>query len=106
MHIFKVENSVVTQCWKAGDTLKQIKAKYKDADIRQGTAECTQIETAPDVFADPPPTPKTTKELKREAIRDALDDDDFKDIILALAKANPGVIPDAIKTKVQEALQA
>ncbi len=50
--------------------------------------------------------PNYAKELKCEAIKTALDPDDIIDIVLALAKANPSAIPDSIKSKVQEALQA
>ncbi len=44
------------------------------------------------------------REIRRETIKKILDDDDFKDIIIALARANPGVIPEDIKDKVQAAL--
>lgn len=50
--------------------------------------------------------PDHAKQLKREAIKGALDDDDFKDLILALAGANPSLIPDELKAKVQAARNA
>ncbi len=57
-------------------------------------------------FSELEDNPNLAKELRREAIKAALDSDDIIDIVLALAKDNPSAIPDSIKSKVQEALQA
>jgi len=53
MHIFKVDNATVTQCWKSGKTLAQIKERFPDDDIREGTAENGQIEESGE-FINPP----------------------------------------------------
>jgi len=50
--------------------------------------------------------PDHAKELRMEVIKSALDDDDFKDLVIALGFANIGAIPDALKAKVQAAKDA
>jgi len=48
----------------------------------------------------------SARELRREAIKTALDDDDFKDLIIALAYANPAAIPTSLRDKVEAARDA
>ncbi len=47
--------------------------------------------------------PNYAKESRREAINAVLDDDDFKDMMLAWAKANPSDVPPSIRAKIQAA---
>lgn len=57
-------------------------------------------------FSELEDNPNYAKETKREAIKAVLSEDDLWDLVLALVRANPAAIPEDIRTKVQEALQA
>ena len=68
MHIFRVEDMTVTQAWKSGKSLEQIKGKFPDSDIREGTAECGQIEVTPGTFETPAAPVKSDDELDERAL--------------------------------------
>jgi len=84
MHIFKVENKVVTQVWKSGKTLDKLKEVFPDTDLREGTAENGQIEVSKDVFENPPAYVKNDNELDEDTLSSM--GNDFKKVILRALK--------------------